>query len=73
MKEIQEIARSIDICGERIERIKERNRLHNESGLLNEQIDELRKKIKRLETKRIIVDSEIREITVYLDELAGDL
>lgn len=74
MKESEEmqqdqIVNSIEINGEIIERIQERNRLRNESGILNERIDNLRNKIRALEMQRVIVDSEINAISNYIDQL----
>jgi len=70
-KEMQQdqIVNSIEINGEIIERIQERNRLRNESGILNERIDNLRNKIRALEMQRVIVDSEINAISNHINQL----
>lgn len=63
---------TVDTLGLQIAKIKERSELRDQSAAITLQIEELQKRISRLITQRVIINSEIDAISNDLLSLAGD-
>lgn len=63
---------TVDTLGLQIAKIKERSELRDQSAAIALQIEELQKRISRLITQRVIINSEIDAISNDLLLLAGD-
>lgn len=63
---------TVDTLGLQIAKIKERSELRDQSAAMTLQIEELQKRISRLITQRVIINSEIDAISNDLLLLAGD-
>lgn len=63
---------TVDTLGLQIAKIKERSELRDQSAAITLQIEELQKRISRLITQRVIINSEIDAISNDLLLLAGD-